>query len=595
VLDAICFALLGDIEASPMYADLTYKEFIRSPERDMEITLTFSPPEGGQYALTRAHSARTGRKRGRLSHNDTVVTARWDGVTEEVLRLLQTDDLFLRRVVLLSEGDTFAYSARPPGEGLTKHIERVLGIDRMEELRSDLTRLRRDFESEASTHRSRMRTMKRSTEEDLAQRRTLKDQIAKVDQERHVILAEIDRLNREVGTASSSLEAIQERIDRVRSVQQRWSEALGEPPEDHEYLGRIVASRKSLDDQRARLLLQRDTLRDELSRIAAQIESERTILELVEPLAPTRAETACPVCKRPLTPEMVEDIQSRSFTLIAELEQRGRDRDGELPEIESRIRQTDRKLEELLRIESEVSLLLDEGQKSLSIPILESRRIALVKARDGLHEKVLELRELAQGKEDLTAATKAQLAEVGATTDDRDRSEVMKSLARATKGQFVSAAFLESVEAALAGQRSALLGPLTEELSGLWSTFVSGDVAVSLRTDAQIVVEDKSRNASLEFPQLSGGEKTALLIFTQMLLCKYFSNSDFMMIDEPLEHLDPRNRWALLRYLVDTMDSGYLSQLIVTTIEEPLIREYLDDEAVTVEVLSKERSAEDDT
>ena len=595
VLDAICFALLGDIEASPTYADLTYKELMRDAERDMEITLTFSPPEGGQYTLTRAHSVRTNRKRGSLSRNGTVLTARWDEVTAQVLRLLQTDDLFLRRVVLLSEGDTFAYSTRPPGEGLTKHIERVLGIDRMEELRSDLTRIRRDFEGETSTQRSQIRTMRRSSEEDLAQIRRLKDQLGELQKERDVILAEIDRLNREVGAASSPMKGIDERVDRIRSVERRWTEAVGEPPKEDEYLGPIAALRESLGDQKAKLLAQRDTLRDELSRIAAQIESEGSILELVEPLAPTKAETACPVCKRPLTPEMVKGIEDRTLTVIAELEQRGRDRNGELPDIDRRIGETDKKLQELLRVESEVRLLLNEGQKSLSIPVLESRRGALVKRLNALQEKVLELRVQARGKDDLIAGTKEQLAELGARTDESEQLEIMKSLARATKGQFVSAAFLQSVEAALAEQRSALLGPLTQELSAVWSAFLGTDVAVSLRSDAQIVIEDKSRHASLEFPQLSGGEKTALLIFTQMLLCKYFSNCDFMMMDEPLEHLDSRNRWALLRYLVDTMNSGYLKQLIVTTIEEALIREYLDDRLVTVELLSRERSTDDHT
>jgi len=590
VLDAISFALLGDIEASPMYADLTYRELMRDAQRDMEITLTFSPPGGGQYTLTRAHSARTNRKRGRLSQDGTTLTARWDEVTAEVLRLLQTDDPFLRRVILLSEGDTFAYSTHPPGEGLTKHIERVLGIDGMEELRSSLTRLRRDFGSETSTQRRRIRTMKTASEEDLAQARCLKDQLGRLHKERDVILAEIDKLNRDFGAASSRMKAIDERIDRVRSLERRWSEALEETPEDYEYLEPIAASRESLGDQKETLLAQRDALRDQLSRIATRTESERRMLELVQPLGPTNAETACPVCKRPLTPEMVKEIEDRTLTVIAELEQRGRDRNDELPGIDRRIQEADKKLQELHHIESEVRLMLSEEQNSLSIPVLGSRRSALVKRLNALQEEVLELRVQAQGKDHQIAGIKQQLTEVGAGAEESERREVMKALARATKGQFVSDAFLESVKAALAEQRNALLGPLTLELSALWSAFLSTDVAVSLRSDAQIVIEDKFRNASLEFPQLSGGEKTALLIFTQMLLCKYFSNSDFMMIDEPLEHLDSKNRWALMRYLVDTMSLGYLKQLIVTTIEEPLVREYLDDRVVTVELLSRERS-----
>lgn len=135
-----------------------------------------------------------------------------------------------------------------------------------------------------------------------------------------------------------------------------------------------------------------------------------------------------------------------------------------------------------------------------------------------------------------------------------------------------------------------LLKPLTEELSAMWSAFLGIDVEVSLKDNAQIMMVDKQSGRSLEFPQLSGGEKTALLIFTQILLCKYFSRTDFMLLDEPLEHLDAINRWALIKFLVDTTKRGYPKQLIVSTIEEPLIREYLDDKNIRINMLSKEHS-----
>ena len=69
---------------------------------------------------------------------------------------------------------------------------------------------------------------------------------------------------------------------------------------------------------------------------------------------------------------------------------------------------------------------------------------------------------------------------------------------------------------------------------------------------------------------------------------KYFSNADFMLLDEPLEHLDSKNRWALIKFLVDTTKRGYPKQLIVTTFEETLIREYLDDSDIKINILSKD-------
>jgi DNA repair exonuclease SbcCD ATPase subunit len=55
-----------------------------------------------------------------------------------------------------------------------------------------------------------------------------------------------------------------------------------------------------------------------------------------------------------------------------------------------------------------------------------------------------------------------------------------------------------------------------------------------------------------------------------------FSNVDFLTIDEPLEHLDTRNRRSIINFLVASSTNGLISQTIVTTFEESLVRKYLD-------------------
>ena len=114
------------------------------------------------------------------------------------------------------------------------------------------------------------------------------------------------------------------------------------------------------------------------------------------------------------------------------------------------------------------------------------------------------------------------------------------------------------------------------------SQFMNTAVEVEMGDKCELSIIDKRYHAPFKFPQLSGGEKTALLILTHMLLCKHFSDSDFMLLDEPLEHLDARNRWALVNYLIQSCKRGAPEQLVVTTIEEPYIREYMEDPLVKV-------------
>jgi DNA repair exonuclease SbcCD ATPase subunit len=86
----------------------------------------------------------------------------------------------------------------------------------------------------------------------------------------------------------------------------------------------------------------------------------------------------------------------------------------------------------------------------------------------------------------------------------------------------------------------------------------------------------------LDLRQLSGGEKTALLIQLHTIMAHHFSQSDFLMIDEPLEHLDPVNRRSLIRFLVDAFHHQIFGQAIIATFEESLIRKYQSNEGVNI-------------
>jgi exonuclease SbcC len=587
ILDAICFALLGDIEATAIYKGIDYKNLIRNPQSDMEIVLTFRPRGSDEYTVTRTQPAR-GNRRCTFSLDGNVLARSWDKVTANILQLYDTSDLFLRRVILLSEGDTFAYSTQPPGEGLTRHIENVLGINRMESLRGDLRQLIRDFQTEARDWRVKIEAVKQCTEEDKKKVQSLTGQLEVLQADRDKISKNVDRLNEQIGALASDMQKAEDLIGQAKSVVEEWTQIFGEPPQNHEFLGAIEALQKSLSDERTSMLAQRDSLRDELAWLAAQMESQSQILELVKPLEEEHIEVPCPVCKRPLTAKMVRDIKDECLRMLAGIEERKSEKQVQLPVINGKIQEIDTKLQKLLGIEPRVRLVLEQEPKSLSVPILESHLAKLVEQRNAKQVEVDKLKSQITEKDGQIPIIQQELNELGQKIDELKRLEMRRSLICARKGEFVSQLFHQSLESALAEQRKTLLGPLTEELSVMWSTFLGIDVGVELKDNAQIMMVDRQSGTSLEFPQLSGGEKTALLIFTQVLLCKYFSNTDFMLLDEPLEHLDSRNRWALIKFLVDTTKRGYPKQLIVTTIEETLIREYLDDTEIKINILSRE-------
>ena len=117
--------------------------------------------------------------------------------------------------------------------------------------------------------------------------------------------------------------------------------------------------------------------------------------------------------------------------------------------------------------------------------------------------------------------------------------------------------------------------PLYENIAAIWKR-CRPEHDCEIRFDEKGQIELRRDSIWFRFDQLSGGEKTVLLILARVLVCAMFSNVDFLMIDEPLEHLDVRNRRSLVNFFVAAANRGLIRQLLVTTFEESLVRKYID-------------------
>jgi exonuclease SbcC len=588
ILDAICFAILGDIETTSVYKNLTYRDLIRDPVKDMEIALSFNAQGKGRCTVKRSHSAKNNRKSSTLFMNGKVLEKSWDQVTSRILDLYDTNDLFFRRVAVLSEGDTFSYSTQPPGDGLTKHIENVLGIDRMERLRTDLKALRKEFKNEAVGYKSEVKQMKELTEAEKIRFKNLTNEFEQLKIERKTFFEKTESVNKKIGALELDEKRADDLISKAKAVIDEWEKAFGDPPENYEFIGAIQTLLASLRDKRNDLNKERDSQRDEIAWVASQIDSQRRILDLVTPLEKEYKEVGCPVCKRPLTPDMVKEIKDECLHNLEDLEKRKNDKQAQIPIFDDRMKKNEGKLQKLLSIDSKVKALIENEPKSCKIDILEAHKAKIIDQENSMKADLEKLKDQTAKIDDKISIIERELSELRKKADASARQSIISSLVRATKGHYVCDLFNESLESALSEQRNALLGPLVEELSGIWSVFLGTEVGVNLMEDAQIRIIDKQSGNTFEFPQISGGEKTALLIFTQICLSKYFSRADFMMLDEPLEHLDAKNRWALIKFIVDSTKSGYPKQVIVNTFEETLLREYLDDAKIKVNFLSKD-------
>ena len=141
----------------------------------------------------------------------------------------------------------------------------------------------------------------------------------------------------------------------------------------------------------------------------------------------------------------------------------------------------------------------------------------------------------------------------------------------------------EATEITLATQQQTDMQSIYQQIADLWSSFtgVSG-WEVEMDPQGYPTVINPEFDLKLDMRQLSGGEKTALLIMLHTIIAHHFSQSEFLMIDEPLEHLDPINRRSLIRFLVDAYRHRVFGQSIIATFEEALIRKYQSMEGVNI-------------
>jgi ATPase subunit of ABC transporter with duplicated ATPase domains len=142
---------------------------------------------------------------------------------------------------------------------------------------------------------------------------------------------------------------------------------------------------------------------------------------------------------------------------------------------------------------------------------------------------------------------------------------------------------LSGIDELLSEQRdSRLRKKLYNSISEVWGNF-KGEGGWSVTLDEEALPSLQQESLKYPFHLLSAGEKTALLVVTRTMLSTLFTkNIGFLLLDEPLEHLDQRNRHSLLQFLVDAQREGIVSQLIVTTTETSLLRKFIDNKNVNI-------------
>jgi len=469
-------------------------------------------------------------------------------VAEFVSYAFGAQPIEVARLLFVNEGDI--YTSTAGDMDLDRHLEKLLPIGPVQELLTQAREGRRSVSSLLKTQRGHLRLSKDELAQ-LAQRRVeLEAELRSLEQ------SEPELLNRD-----RELEELRRRVEEQRLFDERlgqWQaeanalfadEPMGSEPEV--IMAALESQHRTTELRVRELVATRGRLEGECSAI------ERS-LELLE----GDNGDQCPLCEQPLSPTHRTRVVSKQHERLAQAQL-------ELQQVEDALDETQRWHHDL---NSRIAIL----QSFLA------RRPAPIGRTESVPEDIDSMIE--QSRTALEAQRDRRRQIFDTLADVRERIALAEN-DRRIEEQVIDAfrkdALLEatenSVSTFVADVRSGLVSPLGHELSLQWKRFRPRTPwSLTVGEDGRLAIEMNGEHRS--FGALSAGERTIALILLRVALSVAFTSARFLVLDEPLEHLDPRTRRLLISSLALAVEQRLVDQLIVSTYEEAIVRRLQRDE-----------------
>jgi exonuclease SbcC len=571
ILEAIAYALTGEPSTVK-----DRRKLLRNPRIAASVEITFTV-NGQTYRVERSQSQKQAGSAHlmRLKDNKRLASSHRQ-VTKQIERLMGVSAGFLQRIIYMAEGDVFRFLEKPPKEALDLQIRQVLGLTQLDEFVNALEMAEKELGQ-------RIRELQGILADyaELGERGSSipEHHMQEIDERRGSLLAELRNVQGAIAASryeDEELQRLSNLLAQALPVLERdpeiWQMAMQRP---------VLALVEELEGRVSRIQSMIQQAREDWARLQGEQAAQQKILEILEPYV-DRAETLpCPVCSKPMTPDershITQDIQQNLAFLVEKANS-----------IKAQQSKSEEQLEKMQRVFMSVrelrNFLTHSRLNDPSARILDLREAtrsqsdgAPIKLNEEAHYLEAQLARLESEKVEFLAILH-RLKSLGCNSPEEASDALIGLETRALSLRAAQRAAQETLTA----QRNADMTTIYDQVARVWDMF-TGDVNSRIELDTKGMPTLKNgEGRELDLSQFSGGEKTALLIMLHTIIAQYFSRSDFLLIDEPLEHLDPINRRSLIRFLVGSHRRKSFEQAIIATFEESLIRKYMSEKDVHV-------------
>jgi DNA sulfur modification protein DndD len=574
LLQALHFGMFGDNRL--LGSKTSVEQAVRGDENSIASVTLEVDLEGRLWTIHRAVPRRL-KSTGTLQQAEVSVDGNAASQSDWDTALATASGVGLTELKLLSaigEGGTIERGSITSSDryDIVRHLSDVLGVNKLRNSSASLSAYSKRVASEADKERRGLR------EQPVQAARNERD---RVDAEREALAAELRRLQESTKMQQELLVQAQNwtnwhrNLNESREIARFSAERLAtvlrtvlsdlqtEMPEMAQYdvtapdseagdaSERVRSLKRSLDQLREMLNSIHEQLLRQAGEAEGSIKSAKQALDLL-----TLSGPVCPTCRRPISPAEAEQAVA-SHT--ADIESAGLRKER----LEGQVAAVKRAISRISSVE-DVAMAPPPPRPagedtSKQVPALVEALRPLQTKQETLNERI----------RDLVATVGVLDRNIAAANADDDlRNRLILSYREADIAE-LTAGTLARVADEICSER---ITPISTALSKRFSELWPGRPALHLDINSGEMFGEASGN-TVDLSNMSGGERAVATVLLRLLALQSASTAPVLLLDEPLEHLDPRNRRLLASLLVAaTSTDGYPRQILVTTYEESVTR-----------------------
>lgn len=456
----------------------------------------------------------------------------------------------LQVLCAIAEGEATRVDANG-GYNLVDHLSEVLGVSQLKNsaasMRSDSAALAKGADKARLTLRDRPAKLASGQEKQLEAELLVQQRAIDATEAAFSRLTQA-RLEWDAWEASrdsfeSGVKLVQRYVERLRAAL-----GLGNDTEEMSTSQRLQGLVARLQDRLEHVQEARNSSLRAQGAASAKLQAAEVAYEALGNAATAR----CPTCRRPMTEAEAAAAREEQLVLMQEAR-----------------RESEYLQEAIVRLDADISRLRSLWREAVDFPspigsppeVARPRDDELSKAAEAREATVQRLAEL-RGRLRQTEEQRAEIAR------NQDLSRRLEEDYRLADLYTVAAATFESTAAQICANQ---IEPLAQSLAKRWLELWPGRPAVGLHLDTG-QLHGAVENLELGFDDLSGGERAVATLLVRLLAVQAATDSPILLLDEPLEHLDPKNRHLLAALLTAAGECGVPEQILVTTYEESVVR-----------------------